>query len=165
MASNGTRTVLAVAGWVCAAAAATAVGIASVTAIGSGIADSTQRPFNGQQVAAALARPVPPTPPAQSSTPGSTSAPGATPGPANKVLASAGGSVVAACSAGKAQLLSWTPRQGYRTDDIDRGPDRTAKIEFESADTEITVRIDCANGVPTAHTTLDTDGDNDGDGD
>ncbi|WP_020498592.1 hypothetical protein [Sciscionella marina] len=157
MASNGTRTVLAVAGWACAAAAATAVGIASVTAIGSGIAESTQRPLNGQQVAAALASPVPSTPPAQPSTPGSSGAPG----PANKVLATAGGSVVAACSAGKAQLISWTPRQGYRTDDIDRGPDRTAKIEFESEDSEITVRVDCANGSPTAHTTVDADGDGD----
>lgn len=154
MASKGTRTTAVVFGWVLTAAVATAVGIAAVTAIGSGLADSTSAPLSQSDVAASLARPQPPGPP--SSAAPASSAPSSQPAAApSKVLATPGGSVVASCTAGKATLTSWSPNQGYQTDDVDRGPDKTAKIKFDSDEQELTVKVDCPGGQPTAHTTAE----------
>jgi hypothetical protein len=65
------------------------------------------------------------------------------------VITSAGGTVVARCTAdGLVELLSWSPAQGFRVDNAERGPAREVKVEFESGDDDIEVKIRCVDGVP-----------------
>jgi hypothetical protein len=59
--------------------------------------------------------------------------------------------VVARCVAGKAELLSWSPAQGFEADDIRRGPALSAGLEFESDRIEIKISVDCRTAVPTPH--------------
>jgi hypothetical protein len=66
------------------------------------------------------------------------------------VLTSKGGEVVAACQAGGAYLLSWSPTQGYGVDFVLRGPAATAKVVFESLNIQVTMLVTCSAGVPTA---------------
>lgn len=71
---------------------------------------------------------------------------------AAQVLTSAGGSVLARCVDGQVSLDWWTPQQGYRTDDVDRGPGHEARVKFESAAREVELRISCRGGAPVLST-------------
>jgi hypothetical protein len=140
--------VLGVAGWLVAAAVAIAVGVVAVRAIGSGIAGDTTRPLSDQQVRRALA----------TATPVPTSSAAGTGGGPVTALSTAGGDLTVRCAGDQATLLSWTPAQGYRADDVERGPsDDDAGLKFESDRREIKVKLTCAHGVATAHTTTSTD--------
>lgn len=147
-----TRSLLTIGGWLVAAAAATTVGVVAVGAIGSGIAGTTAHPLSHSEVTRALATARTPTPvPSPSESPTATGAQGG-----SRVLGTKGGTVLARCSGGKVSLVSWSPAQGFETDDIRRGPARTASIKFESDRVEITVRVDCPSGAPTAHVATET---------
>jgi serine/threonine-protein kinase len=94
--------------------------------------------------------------PAPATTPPATTAPAPSmttvpPAPAGgTVLTSPGGEVVAACQAGGAYLVSWSPLQGYEIGDVARGPAATARVTFESAATRVTMAVSCSAGVPSA---------------
>lgn len=148
-----TRSLLTIGGWLGAVAAATTVGVVAVGAIGSGIAGTTTQPLSHSEVTRALATAKTPTPLPSTPQPG-TAAPGV-----SRVLGTKGGTVLARCSGGNVTLVSWSPAQGYETDDIHRGPARTASMQFETGQVEITVRVTCARGVPTAHVTTEADHD------
>jgi serine/threonine-protein kinase len=76
--------------------------------------------------------------------------------PAGTVLASPEGTVVATCQAGGAYLISWSPQQGYEVGDVFRGPAATASVQFESRTSEVTMKVSCTAGVPSATTSGDT---------
>lgn len=152
------RRTYAVLGWLAAALAATGVGVAALGVLGDGIVGEAAPPMSPEQVRHALARATngaSATPSGTSGTPRptGTSREGAS-GPV--VLASAGGTVVARClTDGTVLLDSWSPRQGYQVEDIERGPARHVKIQFESDDLEFKGRITCSGGRPVAHWTRD----------
>lgn len=75
---------------------------------------------------------------------------------AGTVLASSAGTVVATCQAAGAYLVSWSPQQGYEVDGVSRGPAATASVHFESTANEVTMRVTCSAGVPSATTSADT---------
>lgn len=157
------RLAAAIAGWLAAAALATGVTLAAVSSIGTGIFGSSTGPLDEDEVAAALstlpppaeptpdASPAPPTSTASPTGPVSNGAPAAEP----TVITSPGGTVVAQCSDGLVELLSWSPAQGFRVDSADRGPDDSAEVEFESRDGDIEVEVRCVDGVPDATVTVD----------
>lgn len=149
------RSVLAVAGWLAAAAGATTVGVVALGAVGSGIVGTAATPMTRDQVAGELAQA------SQASSPQRTATSPATPGGVPRAIGVPGGIIIARCSAGQVTLGSWSPAQGYETDDVRRGPARAATMTFETEDTENDVRVTCRAGVPMAHTTTEADHDHD----
>lgn len=139
---------LAVAGWFAAAAVATTVGVVAVSVIGTDIVGETARPLSHDEVTRALATAEPAATPSASSSRG----PGA-----GKVLGTPGGTVVARCENGLATLVSWSPAQGYESDDVHAEPAREASLKFESDHRKVRVRVDCRDGVPTAHIRSEAD--------
>lgn len=149
------RWALAVAGWLAAALAATAVGVAAVSLLGEGISDSASRPLSADEVRRELARTTP------LPTDSATRPPGAGP---PQVFNTAGGTVVAGCVGTRATLDSWSPAQGFHSEDEERGPAPIASLKFESDEDELQVEIDCASGQPRLRTATD-DGHRGGDDD
>ncbi|GGP80226.1 hypothetical protein [Streptosporangium pseudovulgare] len=67
----------------------------------------------------------------------------------SRLIATAGGNVIARCDGGMVTLRSWSPAQGFHVDKVDRGPDRRARVEFESESGEVKVEVRCsASGTP-----------------
>lgn len=151
------RPLLAVAGWLGAAAVATAIGLVATGTIGTSITGTTTTPLSQQQVDRALAR----SSPAPSRQPAVT--PPAAPGGVTRVLDTPGGTIIARCHTGQATLRSWSPAQGYDAENITAGPAPIAAITFEAENTEIQVRVNCPAGIPTARITTRPDADHDHD--
>jgi hypothetical protein len=63
--------------------------------------------------------------------------------------------VTASCAGGRATLVTWTPAQGYRADDLVRGPATTPSLTFKSDRQEYRVTVGCAAGEPVAHSGKD----------
>ncbi|RIV36788.1 septum formation initiator [Micromonospora radicis] len=152
----GRRTFLAVAGWLATALVATVIGVAAIQLVGESLTGTPGGVRSQEEVARALAEPTPPRPsgttPATPSSP--TAGPSAEPGN-RRSFVTPGGSAVAACVPGGVWLVSWTPQQGYRVDDYDRGPDDDAEVKFVGPSGEYELSVRCANGVPV----LDPDDD------
>lgn len=138
-------------GWLAAASAATAVGVTATTALGSGITSGATAPLSEQQVASELQHDTP----AASGQPGSPAAPA--PGAVTRTLGTQGGTVIARCSAGQVTLVSWSPAQGFESEDVHAGPALAARIKFGSHGTDIEVTITCSGAVPVAHAASDRD--------
>jgi hypothetical protein len=146
------------------AALAAGVTLAAVSVLGSGIFGGSTQTMSQEEVDRALAAvtvsPEPGT--AGSPAPTGTSAPSPTtdpPEPAGSdptVVSSAGGRVIARCTGSEAEVLSWTPAQGFRTDKVERGPAAEVQVEFESDDRDVKVELRCEDGRPTAE--VDDDG-------
>lgn len=163
------RGLVAILGWALAASSATAVSVAAIDVLGEGITGGTVQPLSPAEVDRALDEASPTDAPAASPS-GSGSPPGS-PGTAGvvRVLTVDGGSVVASCAGDAVTIQSWSPDQGFTADVKDRGPDRTATVEFESDDEEYEVDLRCdASGAPQARTVsadLPDDDDDDDAGD
>jgi len=67
------------------------------------------------------------------------------------LLVSQGGTVLASCQSERAYLQYWSPSQGYRSDDVFRGPARQARLVFESFTSELQVLVTCKGSRPVAH--------------
>ncbi|NUT42281.1 MAG: hypothetical protein HOV86_20075 [Thermoactinospora sp.] len=136
-----TRLVLA---WVATALAAIAAGVAVLGLLGgSSLAGGGGKVLDRDEVRDALAAASPKisAPPAAVSS--------ESPSSQASVLTTAGGTIVASCSAGQVTLRSWSPAQGYSIDDADPGPAPTVKVEFEPEDgDELEVRVGCAGERP-----------------
>jgi hypothetical protein len=147
--------------WFVAAAAATAVGLAAVAAIGTDIFGGGRDPLSQSEVDELL-RSRPPAPATAATTspssppPSSSSLPspppssaGSTPplAPAETAIPTAGGTVIAACTADGLVRVSASPAQGYRLDSDDDVDDHPS-VKFRSGDHEIEVRLRCADGIP-----------------
>ncbi|MPZ79872.1 MAG: hypothetical protein GEV28_05515 [Actinophytocola sp.] len=148
------RTATGVVLWLAAAAAATAVGMFAVGAIGNDIFGSDQQPLSQSQVDEQLAgstrTPAATTPPPSTtastgpSTPPTTSDP---PTPQATPVTSDGGTVLARCApGGLVDVLSAVPAQGFSVDSDDDELDDHPQIKFESGEREIEVRLRCVGG-------------------
>lgn len=158
--SRRQRAALTVAGWLATAALATAVTLAAVSSIGTGIFASSAGPLDRAEIEQALAtapparsaspRPEPttgtPTAPGTSTTQGTPEATAAPTG-APEVITSPGGNVLARCIGGRVELVSWSPAQGYHVDSVDRDLRREAEIEFEAEDRDVEIKVRCVDGV------------------
>ena len=69
-----------------------------------------------------------------------------------------GGTVFAACAAGKVKLTNWIPQSGYSSDGYSPGPAASAWVIFKSSATELTVTATCVGGKPRFVTTTDNRG-------
>jgi hypothetical protein len=137
------RVATGVLAWLVAVAAATAVGIAAVNVIGSGIAGSGPRPLSQSEVEAQLA--VTPTTTAPPATPSATTSTGAVDQPT--VIPVQGGTIIARCAPGGVAVLSATPAQGYQVSSKQEVDDHP-KVRFISGRTEVEVRLRCVAGAP-----------------
>ncbi|GAA2760844.1 hypothetical protein GCM10009872_62050 [Actinopolymorpha rutila] len=137
---------LAVVGWLATAAGAATMGTFVVDAASSGILGGANDALSQDQVARALAAATATANPTVPSTT-SASAPGQG---TTRALGTPGGSVIARCSDDQATLISWSPAQGYDTDDVWRGPATTARLTFENDRTDVHVQVTCRAGVPAA---------------
>lgn len=160
--SRTTRTILAVLSWVAAAGVAVAVGLVAVSALGRGILDSGPPVTSQREVAAELARPAPPPANAEpGQAPDSPTSPPNEQGDAqrNHVERTPGGTFVSRCdrSSGEEQaaLVSWSPAQGFQTDDVQDGPGDEVEVTFESEDLDVEASVVCRNGQPL--TSVDVD--------
>jgi hypothetical protein len=89
---------------------------------------------------------------------GATGAPAPGHRPVAGSFASSGGTVFAACSAGRVTLTSWIPAQGYGSDGVSRGPAPSAWVKFKSSSAEITVTATCGGGQPRFAASADDHG-------
>jgi hypothetical protein len=169
------RLVASVLAWIVGAVAAVGVGILALSLIGEGFTARTVQPLTPDVVAReASAAPVDsaPAPATPSSTPGDDDPPGrATPlasassqrSTADKLLWSAGGSVIARCTGTQVYLVSWSPEPGYRARDVARGPAPEGSVQFDGDDTageiEVWVSVRCVRGTPVATVTQRIDDD------
>ncbi|MFC0528869.1 septum formation initiator [Phytohabitans kaempferiae] len=148
----GSRTAFAMVGWLAAAAAATVVGLGAVRVIGAGITGTAAATLTQEEVAEALASPVPTSAPGPAASPSPRPEPSATI-PAGTLLTPTGGQVKAYCADGLVTLEWWAPASGYRVTDYDRGPTDEAEITFERGgkghgNGEVEVHIACAGDTP-----------------
>jgi hypothetical protein len=150
------RILLGIAGWLTIAATATAGTVAALGVLEDGITGSSARPRDQNDVQRALGEPG--AEPQSSTTPLAT--PSATPpaagdGAVTRELAAGVGRVTARCAGGRVTLQNWSPAQGYRTDDVVRGPATTASVKFKSAADEYAVVVSCGPDGPVAQTIKD----------
>jgi hypothetical protein len=158
----GTRPLVAgIVGWLAGAGASVAVGLLALSAVGADLIGDGTQPFAVEgvtQLDQATSTSVPDHPrPSATGSPPSTTASGDQ--PKQWRLDSAGGYVVARCRAGEAHLVYWSPAPGFRADDIERGPARTARVTFKGEGAEVKMRVACANGEPRADVEQESDDD------
>lgn len=130
--------------WTVAAAAATAVALVAVSAIGTDIFGGGQDPLSQSEVSSLLASTTPSSPTTST-----------TPEPEGTPTVTEGGTVFSRCTAtGLVEILSATPAQGYAVDSDDDLEDHPS-VKFGSANTEIEIKLRCVNGTPEAEITYD----------
>jgi len=130
--------------WTVAAAAATAVALVAVSAIGTDIFGGGQDPLSQSEVSSLLASTTPSSPTTST-----------TPEPEGTPTVTEGGTVLSRCTAnGLVEILSATPAQGYAVDSDDDLEDHPS-VTFSSANTEIEIKLRCVNGTPEAEITYD----------
>jgi hypothetical protein len=135
--------------WLVAAAAATAVGMTAVSAIGTDIFGAGGTPLSESEVDDQLASRTTP-PPTTTTTTTTTPPPSSTTPPAGKekTVSTQGGTVIARCVPGGVDVLQAVPAQGFRVDSDDDDVDDHPSVKFQAGDREIEVRFRCVNGVP-----------------
>jgi len=139
-----TRLAAGAVAWVLACVAALAVGLTAVNAIGTGLLGPADEPLTSGQGDAALA----------SATAGPSAVPSAAPSPAPdaaglpEVVATAGGTVIARCRDGSAEVVSAAPAQGFRVqqETEDGGP----RVRFRDGGTRYEITLSCAGDRPVA---------------
>jgi hypothetical protein len=138
--------------WLVAAAAATAVGLLAVSAIGTDIFGAGQDPLSQSEVDDLLASRPSSAPPSTTATTVSSTPP---PPPEEKTTETEGGTVIARCEGTLVKVLSSIPAQGYRVDSDDDDLDDHPSVKFQSGEREIEVRLRCVNGTPSAEIRYD----------
>ena len=141
---NRSRVLTAVIAWAAGAATAVAIGLFALSTIDFGLAARPAGQPLGQATApvSSSASPEP--------VPEITNAP---PTGVERTITSSGGSVVARCTSAGAYLVSWSPAQGYRSDDVRRGPAPIARVGFEGHTRKYVVSVRCMSGVPQGSVT------------
>jgi hypothetical protein len=72
-------------------------------------------------------------------------------GNSGKTLTSPGGTAIASCNQGLAELLSASPYQGFREDSYVPGPTAEASVTFTSPSIGVVMTVTCTSlGVPVA---------------
>lgn len=161
--------VLALCGWAIAVVVATAIGLTAVSLLSKGLNADSVTPLSQDSVATALANhraqspdagTVPPT--ARPSTPSHSPSTPTRPPTHTRTLDSPGGTVIARCRGDASYLQSWSPAQGWKVDDYDRGPSASTAVSFEGAtdatdDHEVAITVTCSSGEPVSHITTSDD--------
>ena len=128
-------TAVAVAGWLAVALVATGVTLAAVTLIGSGIFGDSTRTRSQAEVAQALAALTPSQRPHRDRSRHGAGGPrdlGIRRAGSNaRLITSSGGNVLAECAGREVVVISWTPAQGYRVDDVDLEARGDVEVRFE----------------------------------
>lgn len=132
-------------GWVAAAALATLIGMGGIRLIGDSLTTTPGGVLDQQDVAKALAQPVPSSSPTPSG-PAATTPP-AKPSGVRKGFSSAGGSVIAGCRDGRPYLVSWAPSPGYRVTRQETESEH-AEVRFEGSGGRSEIRIACSGDTP-----------------
>jgi hypothetical protein len=173
-------------GWLALAVATMVIATQVLNLIDDGLARSSASPLTRAEVARELEGHRTPAPrvspstaasvaPVPAGTPASSrpiksptaAATGTSSRTSTKTLASAGGTVVARCTGDLAELLSWSPSQGYLVTSVSRGPGAAATVKFRTSATKAAgeeddelawiITVTCFNGVPQATTTKSGD--------
>ncbi|GID94093.1 hypothetical protein ACFQFC_09465 [Amorphoplanes digitatis] len=157
------RTLLGTAGWIGAAVLAVLIGLAAVRVIGDGLSSEAGRPRSQAEVdrdlaahATTMPASAPPsveaTPSAAASTSASASAgSGSAPSAGLRSFRTAGGTVVARCAAGRAEIVAMSPLGGFAVHERDQGPRVQAEGEFRGTVDDhdrVKVRVGCAGDRP-----------------
>lgn len=136
--------------WLVAAAAATAVGLAAVAAIGTDIFGAGNDPLSPSEVDQLLASQPsrPPSPTSTSTPPPSTATTTTEAAPPTVETPTPGGTVISRCAAnGLVEVVTATPAQSWwldHEDDVDDHP----KVKFTNGEETYEIRLRCANGTP-----------------
>lgn len=172
--SVSARFLAGVGAWLLGAGAATGGSLLAVSLLGQGLAPAPSQQLTENAVSRALASeaveatPSPSYPQPAVSTSATqlvphvkkhSAAPSVRPSspaaqPADTVLTSIGGTVMADCQGAGAYLASWSPAQGYEATPVIRGPAATAKVTFTSSRKRVTMAISCSGGTPSTATTV-----------
>ena len=141
-----------VAGWLVAAAAATATGVAAVAVIGDSIAGPTGDVLSASDIERRLeqASPTPAVAPTGTPSPApptrtATATPGRT---ATRVHDNVAARVVAHCEGSIAVLDTWAPKNGYGLRELDRPRGTEAEVSFQRNGQRVDVKVTCSGGVP-----------------
>ncbi|SEF67290.1 serine/threonine protein kinase [Nonomuraea solani] len=127
--------------WAATATAATGAAVAVLGLLGNGLTGTSSHVLTRPEVRAALATATP-----RAAGPSGTAPAQTSPG---KLIRSAGGTVIAACTGDQVTLRSWSPAQDYSVDGVEPGPALEAKVEFEPPEgEEIELTIACSGGRP-----------------
>lgn len=168
------RWLFATLAWLSAAVATTVVGVAAINSLSAGLLGADQQPLTSEDLQRQLsATPSPqpaadesadpgglsPAPTTRSVRPPATSPASPAPQPTARVLTSRGGTVLASCTGDVVTLRSWSPAQGFRVDDVHRGPGPVASIEFvryaDHRRDEVHVTVVCTDGHPDGRVSTD----------
>lgn len=138
--------------WLVAAAAATAVGLAAVAAIGTDIFGAGQEPLSQAEVEKLLASQTSRPPSSTSTGPSTTTpVPSTTPTtatPPTVQTPTPGGTVISHCTAtGLVEVVTATPAQGWWLDQEDEVEDHP-KVRFTNGEERYEIRLRCVNGTP-----------------
>ena len=141
--------------WAAGAATAAAVGLFALSSIDFGLTNrQASHPLGELSVPAetatedSLDAPPSVTPSGPAESPHPTPTVSHRPEGVERTITSAGGTVVARCTAEGAYLVSWSPAQGFHSDNVHRGPGSYASVQFEGQAGEYKTTVTCVNGVP-----------------
>ncbi|MEV4199481.1 septum formation initiator [Micromonospora globbae] len=142
-------------GWLATAAVATLIGLGAIRLVGESITGTPGGVRGEDEIARALAADPPPSSPtgapAATAAPATATPPAASPpAGARRSFATAGGTAVAECTPEGIRLVSWSPAQGFRARDADRGPDDDVEVRFEGAAGRYELKLRCLGGEPVA---------------
>ncbi|SCG72411.1 hypothetical protein GA0070609_4701 [Micromonospora echinaurantiaca] len=143
------RSILAVAGWLATAVVATLIGLAAIRLVGESITGTPGGVLSQREVERLLAA-EPTSPGPTTAAPGPSGATPSAPAAGRRVFTTAGGTAVAECVPGGVRLVSWSPAQGYRAGDVDRGPDDDVEVKFEGPSGEHELKVRCVGREPVA---------------
>ncbi|QVQ51718.1 hypothetical protein J4H86_23585 [Spiractinospora alimapuensis] len=159
---------IVIAGWVAAAIVAVAAGITAVLLVQGGSLTGPGEPMSDAEVAAELQRaenngdggdeakddpsaPESEEPPEELPSGQLPEVPDdadAQEDDGSALFSEDGGTVLARCTDGRAELVWWVAAQGFWVEDVDPGPDDDAEVEFEGGGQEVEYTITCADGQP-----------------
>ncbi|MEV4177625.1 hypothetical protein [Nonomuraea sp. NPDC049709] len=131
--------------WAATVLAATGAAVAVLGLLGNGLTGTDSRVLGPAEVRQALATATTRAPAAPAAAPSQTSQ--------GRLIRSAGGNVIASCDGDLVTLRSWSPAQNYSVDEVESGPAREAKVEFEPDEgEEIELTVVCSGGRPVSRT-------------
>jgi hypothetical protein len=134
--------------WLVAAAAATAVGLLAVAAIGTDIFGAGRDPLSQSEVDQLLSSQTSQPPTSQPTTPTSTPTTTTTTQPPTIQTPTAGGTVISRCTPdGRVEVVTSTPAQGWWLDHEDRVEDHPT-VKFTNGEQKYEIRLRCVNGSP-----------------
>jgi hypothetical protein len=150
------RTLLGTAGWFAVAVLAVLIGMAAVRVIGDGLTSGAGRPRSPAEVDRELAARTTGTPTGSAAAPAPASASASTgsgvaPAGALRSFRTGGGTVVARCVRGRAEIVAMSPLSGFAVHERDAGPRGQAEGEFRGTAKDhdrVKVRVTCAGDRP-----------------